>query len=464
MRKWDPLNPRQLEVLTRVASGEDVSSDPSAKTSARALQNRGLITVSRRGGGWKAEITDTGRFYLENGHHPEHPDRRPLSKPEARNDQPKDRARSATRKPPRATARIAAARRQDAADLVAELEDKGHVVISRPDEDGVSTWRKVVDFAKRHDMVPPGHLISRYRIYNGDLKIDLVKGPHPNAKPAHDPELRIDVPDVVDQLHPLLAHLSDPAAVLQVSEEQTPRALRIMHTLLTEADHRGYETGWAEDTERGAEIRTKELRLVVTMSEEQDKRDVLPTASELAKTKVYEWQRFQPDTRFVPSGRLRLEVGTQRSCYNRGQWWADRKRWRLEDKIGEVIATIDARIQAERDRLLEEERARLQRQRDWEAAMDRARQRFHEDRRIKALTEQLADWETAAKIREYCAALESAPATDKDDVEQAQWREWCRAYADRIDPTKHGAANPEEIEPDPSDLNPYLGRWSPYGP
>lgn len=248
-----------------------------------------------------------------------------------------------------------------------------------------------------------------------------------------------------------------------MSEEQTPRALRIMHTLLTEADRRGYETGWAEETELGAELRTKELRLFLTLSEEQDKRDVLPTASELEKAKVYEWQRFQPETRQVPSGRLKLELGTGRSRHPL-QWWADRKRWRLEDKLGEVIATIEARVHAERDRLIKEEQARLQRQRDWEAAIDQARQRVHEDRRIKALTTQLDDWETAAKIRDFCAALESASATDTVDAAQKQWREWCRSYADRIDPVVSGAAGPDEIDPHPSDLKPYLGRWSPYGP
>lgn len=44
--------------------------DHGHKISARALSNRGLITVRRRNGRWSAKLTDTGRFYLENRRSP----------------------------------------------------------------------------------------------------------------------------------------------------------------------------------------------------------------------------------------------------------------------------------------------------------------------------------------------------------------------------------------------------------
>ena len=43
------------------------------RRSTYALRDRGLVTVSRRGGGWRAEVTEAGRFYLQHGHHPDHP-------------------------------------------------------------------------------------------------------------------------------------------------------------------------------------------------------------------------------------------------------------------------------------------------------------------------------------------------------------------------------------------------------
>jgi len=52
-------------------SGPDGIVDPR---STGALADRGLLTVSRRGSRWRAEITDSGRFYLEHGNHPDDPE------------------------------------------------------------------------------------------------------------------------------------------------------------------------------------------------------------------------------------------------------------------------------------------------------------------------------------------------------------------------------------------------------
>ncbi|MPZ81984.1 MAG: hypothetical protein GEV28_16965 [Actinophytocola sp.] len=339
-------------------------------------------------------------------------------------------------------------------------------MISNPDDDEVTEWRKIVDFAKRHRMVPDGKRIEKTRMWDGDLRIALLDGGHFNAKPPLDPAQRVDVPDYVDQLHPLLSHLKNSAATLDVSPEQAPRALRIMHTVLTEAERRGYDTGWAEDTSEGVEIRDGNFRLHITMTEERKQRDLLPTPEELANKKIYTWQRIQPETKWVHSGKLKIQLSTSGARWDRPAWWADRKRWRVEDKLSELVAEINRRVQAERDRIVEEERARLQRQRDREAAMANARARFQQDRRIDALNRQLKNWQKAASIRAYCTDVEGARSVEHDTEQadaQARWMEWCRAYADHIDPAKTGTRAPDEIEPTPSDLKPYMRRFSPYG-
>lgn len=462
MRESNPLNARQLDVLRRISSSEDVGTDPTAKTSARALHGRGLVVVSTRGG-WHAEITDAGRFYLDHGHHPA----RQCDSSCVPTTATPPTSFTPKRKPPHTTARVTARRRQAATDLLARLLDEKRVMISNPDDDEIAEWRRTVDFAKRHGMVPDGKRIEKTRLWGGDLRIALLDGGHFNTKPPLDPAQRVDVPDHVDQLHPLLSHLRNPAVTLNVSPEQAPRALRIMHTVLTEVERRGYNTGWAEDTSEGVEIRHGDFRLQVTMAEEREQRDVLPTPEELAGKKTYAWQRVQPESTWLHSGKLRIQVSTSGARWDRTSWWADRKRWRVEDKLSELIAEVTRRVQAERDRLAAEERARIQRQRDWEAAMTDARARFQEDRRIDALNKQLDSWGKASAIRAYCSATEKAQAAGKGVEEpelQASWLDWCRAYADRIDPTKSGAGAPQEVEPSPSDLKPYLGKFNPYGP
>lgn len=45
--------------------------DYTNKTTAIALQGRRLVTVSRKGGGWRAELTDAGGHYLRHGTYPD---------------------------------------------------------------------------------------------------------------------------------------------------------------------------------------------------------------------------------------------------------------------------------------------------------------------------------------------------------------------------------------------------------
>src|SRR5947208_16761049 len=68
-----PLKPHQVEVLRWVEAGCLDAGMPGdgAKHTARALQGRRLVTVSRRDGRWSAELTDRGRYYLDNGRYPE---------------------------------------------------------------------------------------------------------------------------------------------------------------------------------------------------------------------------------------------------------------------------------------------------------------------------------------------------------------------------------------------------------
>ena len=85
----NPLNQRQLDVLNWIKDGcpEDGRwTDYTFKTTAQALASRRLVTVSKRGGGWKAVILPAGEHYLSTGRYPDgHWSRR--SRPDADRDQ-----------------------------------------------------------------------------------------------------------------------------------------------------------------------------------------------------------------------------------------------------------------------------------------------------------------------------------------------------------------------------------------
>ncbi|MGF6886353.1 hypothetical protein ABIA39_000320 [Nocardia sp. GAS34] len=456
-----------LEVLRVIAAGGRGDDAESAlKVSARALEARGLVLVTRRGG-WSAEVTDAGRFYLEHGHHPDRPadDGQPravdakvrVRKPKQAMPEPKRRSA------PAATVRVAKDRRAAAAKLVADLVNGGRLVVERPSDESVAEWRKIVDFAKRHGMVPTGHTLVRRRTYLGALEIVLVAGTHPNSNPAKsDQARRVLVPERVDELHPLLVGLPDLAAVFHISASLVPRSQRIMHTILVEAAARGYAVDWAQNRSDGAEITACNLVFCVSLAEESEEREVLPDPDESNGRKVYEWQRFRPVKRVVPSGRLVLsltQVGDTNYPYSR--WWADRKRWCVEDRVSSLLDAVPLRVREVEDRHAAAEEAAARRRRDWEAAMDRARAQLAEDTRISALDKQLADWQRAQAIRAFCAACEQQTGAE---VAVDGWLQWCREYADRLDPALNGTATSPEIDMKSENLRPYLRHWSPYGP
>lgn len=68
------VNGLQLKVLRWIAEGCPAGGVPtegfSYKVSAYALQSRRLVRVDRRGGRWRAEVTDVGRHFLEHGAYP----------------------------------------------------------------------------------------------------------------------------------------------------------------------------------------------------------------------------------------------------------------------------------------------------------------------------------------------------------------------------------------------------------
>src|SRR5690606_11019726 len=87
--------------LHRVADGSDpVTSDsPDLALTARALKDRGLITMPKTAGKWRAEITEAGSFYLEHGHHPDKPEQPPRRKKPAAGETQAARSPSPAKEP-----------------------------------------------------------------------------------------------------------------------------------------------------------------------------------------------------------------------------------------------------------------------------------------------------------------------------------------------------------------------------
>jgi len=160
------------------------------------------------------------------------------------------------------------------------------------------------------------------------------------------------------------------------------------------------------------------------------------------------------------TGELNIEALT--GSYGRQSSWGDRSRWKLEDRLPNLLRELELQAVEAEERRLAREREQAERQRRWEAAMENAKRQLIEDHRFEALRNRVRAWEEAEAIRAYCAAVEARHGADAiaADHEAAQWLELAREHADRAQQLPRVPADPE-ITPDR--LKPYLGSWSPYG-
>jgi hypothetical protein len=142
--------------------------------------------------------------------------------------------------------------------------------------------------------------------------------------------------------------------------------------------------------------------------------------------------------------------------------WGDRKTWRLEEKLPELLRELDLRSAEDDKREAEERRRAEQRERLWQEQLERARQLYLEAHRAKALRAQISAHHEAQIIRDYLAELE---ATHNDEPESSDWIDWIREFVTRLDPLTSPPAMPEAPEPSSDELKSFLPPGvSPYSP
>jgi hypothetical protein len=276
----------------------------------------------------------------------------------------------------------------------------------------------------------------------------------------------VPVPDRLSQPHPLVAALRDDKDRLGLTSSVRGRGLRILQALITAAEVDGYAVtpvaqrnmGYGPpryETNDHFYINTGECRVGVRIVQETDKQPHEPTARELAEKKRYSWTRI-PEYDHIPSERLRLEVDAR---YNgRQSKWADRQRWRLDDKLPALLEEVHARHVEAQERRLKAEAAAAAQERRREEALRQATSRYRESSKVDALLRQALDWQQATLLRAYLDAMqEVVDAMCAVEQERArEWLAWSQEYADRLDPLGRTVEPPCVPEPTPDQLRPFL--------
>jgi len=459
---WLPkLNDRQLAVLRRIGDG-DAPVTSAAHELARtvyALRSRRLVDTPRRDGVWTAVITDAGRFYLQHGRYADRgasPTRRPGTSPDP---QPVRSAVAAVPDVP------------GPGELIDKVRAAGGVVrVASPDAVTRAAWRRAIHAAKEKGLVPDGYHLRHRGRDDDDLVVELVGGDHPGRRYWAQERQRLAIPDTLIEPHPVVVVLRREERRLAVSSTSRDRALRLIQALVSAAEQDG-DTVALPDTDDlpGFCVVVGRWSYRLVMEEEWDTVERLPDPDAEHDGKVYAWQRVQPVAESAPSGRLRLSLPDDPYGHRgRPRRWADRQRWRLDDKLPDILGEIRTRAKVDEDQHAARERAEADRRRQWEQAVAHAKQRFAEDQRVEALTGQLADWQRAAAARAYAQVLRASIAAEPDPeraADVAAWAEWITGYADRIDPTRrHRLLPAPPTDPTAEQLRPYLKGWSPHGP
>src|SRR5256885_10510491 len=122
---------------------------------------------------------------------------------------------SLTRPAPVWNQRLAKRRRRDAKQLIGSLSSCKFVDVAVPTGKELATWRRTIDFAKRHGLVPPGHRLEKQMLNKDLLRIKLVNGVHANTKTLR--ELSpVPIPRSSDPTHPAVALIRDAEDQLQI--------------------------------------------------------------------------------------------------------------------------------------------------------------------------------------------------------------------------------------------------------
>lgn len=425
------------------------------KTTALALQNRRLVTVSRKGGVWKAAATDAGRYFVANGSYPDGhwtvatngrvgalPSKAPEREPK------RERPVSGLRPVDQMLADIAAA--------------GGTLQVT----DGAGYYEGLVASATRYGKVPDGkilQIVSGRRF--GEKTLRLADQPAwMTAELAPMP-----VGDRLLKPHPAVVTLRDDRDHrLRFKRLVRQRALLLLNALAKAASERGY-TVTCPSWDRHQRKAPADLLIhihghphALHVAEDTDKMPHEATAQELRNHE--RWHSRIPKYDKVPSGRLIVTING--GIPVRQSAFADTKTINLGDRLPVLLQELELRAADSEQRRLQAEQEAAERRRRWEQIRADAVVALREHHRAVLLTEQADQWRQARALTEYVEAMAThiASLDGEEKTNADEWLTWAREHLAACDPLSRPLAIPPEPQVTPEALKPFMKGHSPYEP
>jgi hypothetical protein len=431
------LIPLQFHVLSWISDGcpDGVMTDINHRITARALANRGFVIIHGRGPAWSATITAAGTAAL---------------KDEAK---PEEEARAAE-----SEAEVLLRAVIGAGGSLSYTGKRDHEREVRLLAAALKVpWRPT---GKKLELFSPWDTDPEWRIV--DHFPDLVK-----AAP-------VPVPDTLRKPHLAVVAYEENKDRQQVSKPYIRRASLLLQAVAVEAELRGYSARARKKSTseygRTSGDEAADVHLVI----EIDGFTYPMTIKEIsepggasvdyhARAKLPGWLARR-QTAFISTGRLQLSL--DHAWNGRRHEFRDSKRSTLENALPELLREIEIRNLKRQALRRADQDAEARKRARWEEAMRQAQADLQFDHRATRLRDQVSAWQEVRSIRGYIDAMKARAADLPDDgrVEADAWIEWAERYAARLDPLIRPLAVPADRSFNASDLTPYLGRLSPYGP
>lgn len=451
------LNARQLQVMEWILAGcpDGVMTGTTHKVTAVALQSRRLVKVSRRGGVWRAEPTEAGRFFVEHGAYPAGHwagGTRPAPRPAASAAMPKTVGER----------KVTGLRPVD--QMMADLAEAGGEL--RVAAEAGSYWENLATSATHHGKVPQGKTLKITRGKDWSERIIRLE----DAPVLMTLEVKpISVAASLRSPHPVVRALRDDKDQLPITGRVRWRALRILDAVAEAAAARGYRVT-APKAKPGS--RRPKGHLVLTIGRHpntlildqlDDRVPHQPTKHELERRGRYSWATI-PTHDLVPSDRLRIRL--ERGWKVRRDVFADTKTITVEDRLPQLLQELELRAAVAEDQAQRREREAEERKRRWQQVREDAIVHAREHHRAKVLMDQVERWHEGKRLGAYLDAMQTrVAALDSAEQQEAEkWLAWARQHRDRIDPLRRALWLPTDPEFGPEVIAPFMRGWSPHGP
>jgi hypothetical protein len=229
---------------------------------------------------------------------------------------------------------------------------------------------------------------------------------------------------------------------VSVTPGSIDRVTRVLDALLKALKKRSYPVSSNGESGIAVDVHGESLEFTLTEEVNRDERELTPR--EKRKIEEHPWLYRETQYRYVPSGRLSLEILTYGREKVRRRW-TDGKRQRIENVLNSFVVSLLKISDAVYTRRLEEEERRRRRE-EWERQRgEKLRLIREEEERLKHLNAESDAWHYSQRLRAYVAAVRDAVIATHGRIEEgspcASWLAWATQQADRADPLTESVAS-----------------------